>query len=266
MVNQAHRTLGPGLQLQRCLISICENSGMDLIYSLPNAKSTPLMLRAGYRTVSNFIEYVTPLRFGSYLSKRINNNLARGALAFLLDTATRLKLTTLKLRAPTSKRTVVINTFDNRFDELWNRISSRYSMAGEKSSLFLNWRYRDHPLETFHAFCVTGQHDTQRLDGYVVFTSANKRVRITDFAYDSAFLKLSDLLLAFAIHQHRTGVDIISTSLASSPDVHQGFKAAGFYPRGTTNPLVIYTTQPSKIDLPALLQSSWYLVPGDNDT
>jgi hypothetical protein len=61
-----------------------------------------------------------------------------------------------------------IDKFDDRFDDLNVRINSDNKLRFNRSSRFLNWRYKQHPLYRYNTFAATRAGE---LAGYIVVSS-----------------------------------------------------------------------------------------------
>ncbi|WP_018952652.1 GNAT family N-acetyltransferase [Thioalkalivibrio sulfidiphilus] len=265
MVDRKHRSLGPAVQLQRAALDCAAAAQVQLVYGFPNNKSAPIMQRVGYKRVGAMAEWVMPLRTDYYLRKRIPQAWLRRPVALLLDTGLRLRPALLKSAFARHRISVVTDHFDETFDDLWSRIASGYSLIGEKSADFLDWRYRRCPSDRRQAFMVKSA-DAGRLDGYVIFSNCDKRAHIADFAHDGQHLSLDELLLRFTLAQHKAGMDAVSLAMAASADIIGTVERIGFKPRGEMNPLMLFTPPGAGLELQDLLAGPWYLVPGDNDT
>jgi hypothetical protein len=49
-----------------------------------------------------------------------------------------------------------VNSFDDRIDEFWGRVSKDYAFIGERDKAYLNWRYCDPRAEKFTVYQVEG--------------------------------------------------------------------------------------------------------------
>ncbi len=58
-----------------------------------------------------------------------------------------------------------ISSFDQRFDDLWEKVSPEFGLISVRDSQFLNWRFRDCPNREYETFAATVDGE---LSGYVV--------------------------------------------------------------------------------------------------
>lgn len=265
MVDHRHRSLGPSIILQKGILGRLAETGVDVVYAFPNPKSIPMTRRIGYRQVAQRMALVLPLRSETFLRERIPNGGVRKAVAMLIDIALYLRPRLYKPLLTSGCRHFVATSFDNSFDDIWSRIRSGYALIGEKTSAFLNWRYRDSPQGDYAVFGLRTR-DQQAIDGYVVHSRSDQRMHIADFAWDPARISLEELLVRFARWSRTNGAEAVSIALAASPDLVRCFCRAGFHLREAIDPLTVFTPDGQPISIEAGPDhGSWYLVPGDND-
>lgn len=265
MVDHRHRSLGPSIILQKGMLGRLAEAGIEVVYAFPNPKSIPMTRRIGYRQVAQRMALVLPLRAEPFLRERIPHAGARKTAAVLIDVALYLRPRLYKPIPTAGCHHFVATSFDKSFDDIWSRIRSGYALIGEKTSAFLNWRYRDSPQGDYAVFGLrTG--DQQTTDGYVVHSRRDQRMHIADFAWDPARISLEELLIRFARWSRTNGAEAVSIALAASPDLMHRFCRTGFHLREAIDPLTVFTPDGQPIGIETgTAQGSWYLVPGDND-
>jgi len=263
MVDQRHRSLGPSIILQKGILGRLAEAGISVVYAFPNPKSIPMTRRIGYRQVAERVALVLPLRSEPFLRGRIPQAGARRLAALLLDLALYLRPRLFRPIPTTGFVPFTATAFDAAFDDLWSRISTAFSLVGEKTAAFLNWRYRDSPQEQYAVF---GLRNQQGIAGYVVHFQRDRRLYIADFAWDPARISLEELLIRFARWGRSTGAEAVSIALAASPDLLRRWQRAGFHLREVVDPLIVFTPDGQAICIESGPdRGSWYLVPGDND-
>lgn len=263
MVDQRHRSLGPSIFLQKGILGCLAETGIGVVYAFPNPKSVPMTRRIGYRQVAERVALVLPLRSEPFLRERISQAGARKLAALLVDMALYLRPRLFRPVPAAGFRQFTATSFDEAFDDIWSRIRSRFALIGEKTTVFLNWRYRDSPQEQYAVF---GLRNQQGIAGYVVHFQRDQRIHIADFAWDSARISLEELLIRFARWSRSSGVAAVSIALAASPDLIRRWQSAGFLLREVVDPFFVFTPDSEPICIEAGPDcGSWYLVPGDND-
>jgi hypothetical protein len=71
--------------------------------------------------------------------------------------------------------------FDERFDILWKKASKQFNMNGERSSKFLNWRYKQSYLHDYKIFCILD--DGKELVGYIVYSVEDSICFVSDMLF-----------------------------------------------------------------------------------
>lgn len=119
-----------------------------------------------------------------------------------------------------------LSSFDERVDQLWERVNERYPVSLERSRAYLHWRYIEHPVFTYH--CVLVSYQAQPIGCLVLRTEQAGGFRV---------LRIIDLfgtsegvaeLLAYALEYGRDqGVHFLDYFLTSA--VHDtALSRAGF--------------------------------------
>lgn len=91
---------------------------------------------------------------------------------------------------------VPIERFDERFDELWQRLRGVYGLAIERDSRYLNWRYADCPDGEYRGYTVERKG---RLLGWGVFRRRGERLLWGDALFDPTASGAPARLLAHVI-------------------------------------------------------------------
>ena len=155
-------------------------------------------------------------------------------------------------------------SFDARFDELWEKVAGIYSVAIMRNRDYLNWRYSHHPSR--HHRILYAESDGE-LKGYIVLLPG-QLVRIMDLlATDEA---TADFLIrsavAFASRQRRI---VVAARLLEGSHHLKAFRRNGFYlvpeklsPRG-----LLGFWPNSEFEEIELLKDSgnWFMTEGDWD-
>jgi hypothetical protein len=265
MVDQRHRSLGPSIILQKGILGCLGDSGIEVVYGFPNARSIPMTRRIGYRQVAQRMWLVLPLRSETFLRERIPQAAARKAAAMLIDIALWLRPRLYTPVPAPGREHFVATGFDAAFDDIWSRIKSGYLLIGEKTAAFLNWRYRDSPLGEYAVFGLRARN-AQAIDGYVVHSRCEGRMHIADFAWDPARISLEELLVRFARWSLANGAHAVSIALTASPELMHRFTRAGFHLREAIDPLSVFTPDSEPIGIETGTgHADWYMVAGDND-
>ena len=167
---------------------------------------------------------------------------------------------------PVTEEIRVIRQFDDRFTELWNRLSSKFAFAVRRDAQYLNWKYVQPPHVRYHiAALVRGN----RADGYIVYRHAReplgRTTRLVDLLADPADEAGVLALLRWLDREARSAdSDRIRTYIT-----HGGFrrllKKSGYYQTKSSVQLV---AKMNALDVPRTFYDTpdtWHVTLGDAD-
>jgi hypothetical protein len=207
---------------------------------------------------------VRVLNWRNTLKLRIKNSILRAILGF---GASVIFYKPLKNKQTVEGLTIsVIDTFDKRFDELWNHVSNQAQILIVRDSRYLNWRYglKDSIYTVFAA-----QKDS-KICGYVVFQhKAQGEVKagiIFDIIGESESV-LNALMSGVVNECRKHGDDIIYYSSLNNAVYHKALKMSGFMslPFVKGNYFSIYSTSPSFSQDFLSNSQNWLVHLGDTD-
>jgi hypothetical protein len=266
-VTKAHRVGGAAIGIQRALIVASRAGKQTFLLGFPNKKSLPIFNRVGYRVLTDVRAHAKPLRSLFKIKSYISNSLLASAVSVLVDAGLRTADFARFARHAPRYRREIVDRADARFDALWEEARVQQSIAGERSSAFLNWRYSAFQSQRFRFFALTDRRNDQ-LIGFIVFTVRDNKVFIADlFASDLATI-LSPLMLAFSVAMRAQGHDLIFISYAGEPTFGKrleglGFRKGSFRERS----LVVFIDTGANPALAAYVldPKNWLIFDGDMD-
>ena len=207
----------------------------------------------------------------SWLKSKGLPKAAAVAVAPFASAAMRLKDVALvggKLRrrqgSGASYQICVTTEFDDRFDEFWQKLRTRYShrLLAVRSQEALNWHFK-YALADQRAWIVTAENNS-RLLAYAIFYRQDnkdlqlKRLRLIDFqTLDGDTTPLVDMLAWALEHCRNSGIHMLETIglrrdkqelVASLAPYHRQLPAWMFYYRGNSEELRIGLEDPEVWD------------------
>lgn len=261
-VDHDHRLLRPALMLQRAVTQSTAD-GLPMIYALPAKQSAGAIQRVGYQSLGNTKRYVKILRIGPYLNRLVS--LPRpftAALAAIANPILRFA-SSENWRRSRGYSVSEVSTFDARFDELWNTVSTAYPIIGQRTADFLRWRYTHCPLLAYHTLALFTQ-SRDRLLGYAVcHLGQNQHATIIDLLTnnsDDALIELLAATVSFARDKHAAS---LSLAILDSSRFEPSLLALGFHLRLPGHPLMVFPANATP--LPATRLRNWYFTLGDED-
>jgi len=159
-----------------------------------------------------------------------------------------------------------LSDFDDRFDTLWENISSAYPVITRRSSRYLKWRYMDNPMADF---TLLGLFKGHVLKGYMVYTTLEEGGRtsgvIFDFFCGKEDLEVRLLLSDGLLRLLRNGVRSIRCGALPHTQLHHCLVELGFE-KWPISPLINFEVLDDVIDESVLGNlDEWYLSLGDTD-
>lgn len=274
-VTKAHRIAGAALAIQRALAKGSLPAGIQFLYGYPNAKSVVIFKRLGYRVVGESSLWVKPLRSAYKLRERVKNPALLRATSAVVDVGLGSADRALSLfhgavrRARGDHRSYAVLELDRadaRFDDLWQRARAGYSVIGEKSAHYLNWRYTEFTTRRHRFYCLTDRA-TGRLRAYVVYTTRDGTASVEDMFGEDLDTLAKPLLLRLARHLRRQGLSSLVLGYLGPETFGRHLKALGFLNRPHERSMVAYIDPNGPEDVRRLLfdKNAWFMIDGELD-
>jgi len=264
VVDEGHRVLGPALSLQKSAISHCDGERFDILYGFPNKKSEAVLLRAGYKVLGVILSLTKPLKSYYYLKKFINIPVVTKALSKPIDLAMKSLSKETYYKATDEYSFETPSSFDSRFDNLWERVSTHFPIIGERTSSYLNWRFIQSPHKHYEIFAMV-QKKSRDVSGYIAYTIANNKSFIEDLLSLNMDEILESLLSEFLLYQRQKGIDSVTFNCMGPRVLVSKLKKYGFSTRDRESKIMIYAPPDSALGPYLFYKENWYLMPGDND-
>jgi len=264
-VARAHRVGGAALAIQRALMEAALAAGLELLYGYPNAKSVAIFKRIGYRVVGETSTWLKPLRAAYKLREALPWKHAASVAALPIDVGLSLMDHGRRLRARGPSRGALLAGPDERFDALWKLVRTADDIVGEKSSAYLDWRYRQFPTAE-HRFFALLSPDGEQLAGYAVFTVREGKAFVRDLLAGPLPGVAEALLLALGAHLRDQRLDTMSLSYLGPKAFGDRLRSLGFLRRPETRALVVHPAGLSETFRTRLFEpENWFMLDGELD-
>jgi hypothetical protein len=262
-INKHHRGLGPALSLQKKLFLSVKEDNYDVLYGIPNEQSLPILVRAGYKVIGNNLWMNKSIQSHHFLKHYIKSKILIKILSRPLDIIMRFVSRETYYNKPQSFSFHTLNSFDNRFDDLWNRVSEKYTIIGERTSDYLNWKYIENPYRSHDIFVIV-QNETSEILGYIVSHTSQNSVHIVDMLTLNLEEVFDSLLTEFILFQRKKGINAIKAIYFGNNDIVMKLNKYRFF---ITNRQKVIAYKNSELQtLSCMLdESNWYLMKGDDD-
>ena len=261
-VDIQHRNLITALSLQKEIRSKIYDTNFKFIYSLPNEQAKGIFLRLGHRKIGRFTYFIKPLKSEYQNNKHIHSLLRFKIFARVVDIF--IKNFAKEKRYKTTLKYSIITPeyFDDRFDVFWKNVSNHFTIIGERTSFFLNWRYIQSPVKNYKIFCLSDEHND--IIGYIVYYLEDNMCYIRDMLFEPSTEVICSLLADFSRFIRMKGVGSITVDYLGSSLFEKKLREFNFLPIKNETDLLFYS--PDMADNPDLLKKeNWHFFAGDND-
>lgn len=161
-----HRNALAAVKLQRAVVSHVDQSDMALAFGITK-NAVAVLCRAGYRDLGGLSRWIKLFRTEHKLARWISWKWPRRAAAAVVDLGLRLRAAESSRRLPAGWSVLLDPPFDERFEDLWQAASTNFSVATERTSKYLDWRFGRDPQLEYRTLAV--QDSNGRLRGSVVY-------------------------------------------------------------------------------------------------
>lgn len=261
MIDEEWRGKGRFKDLFDHLLEKGREQGFSFTYFFPNQQA----LRATQKNrevievahVPRFVKFYSGFKAAQHLQ---DTRVPRGLAGMLLS------LLLIKNRFGGNTRgTVELCGFDERFDELWERVKGGLNAAVVRDTTYLNWRYAESP-RGYRIFALEGEAG-KKVHGYLVLYREDERglAHIVDFlAEDKNAVK--PLLNRADRAARQEGCWALSCWILDDGQFSSHLKPSGFLRVRAPNILGLVDIQCSEKQREVLSQpGNWYLTIGDSD-
>ena len=264
-VDRRYRIGQLALRLQRAVADNVNQGRLSLVYGLPNPQSEAVARRSGYEVVGPVTRWARALRTFGYVEDRLPSRTLAKIAAGTLDAALWLRWPESRYHRRAEHRVEITDTFDERFDQLWQRAAHQFPIIGQRTADYLNWRFRDAPGAVYRTLCLSDRSD--RLLAYLVYTVRDDVAYVADFLHAddhvanavlAEFIKLMRVQRAKAIVTIFSGAGTVARRLARF----------GFRRRPSSWKIMIHSDA-VRLGIPRyklLDVGNWYLTRADIDT
>jgi hypothetical protein len=260
-IDPKYRTAGPAIQLQRGVLETVRHKSQALVCGVTE-RAVAVMTRVGFRKVGPLERWTKVLHSEHKLQKYLKLPMFAKCAGIGLDFALWGLSPEARRRRQRGWHVEFPEQFDDRFDRLWDRARAQFLIATERSSQFLNWRYRDCCDDKFQTLCLTDAKG--ELAGYVVFSNQGQTVRFSDLL--CARPDDLEILIVEALRHVRTlrpAVQSVSVPYFGNGFLPSVLRRCGFMQRPEQNQLVVWANEES-LPLASLCdRDRWYLTGAD---
>jgi len=262
-IDKKHRTFGPALKLQKEIQLQVKDTEFRFIYGIPNILSKELFLRIGYKEIGKFNRFVkilkTEYKSKRYLHTSLRYKIPSRVIDFLIKNISKEK----RYRKNFKYSVEMPEFFDDRFDKLWKKSSRQFNIIGERTSNFLNWRYKQSTSQDYKIFCIL--ENKKDILGYIVYYFKDNMCHIVDMLFVMSEGAIDALLAKFALFIRDHGIGSISIYYLGNKSIEMRLKKFNFYKVKKEDKNVIIYNPNYKFETNLLDSENWHFLEGDND-
>ena len=256
-IKKRYRSLGPAIKLHKEIIKSSKDFG--LLMAFPNKVGEAMIKMVGFKKNIKIIKSIT------IIEEKIKNPIVfKILLPFVPIADFVLKL--LDYRIDSSKKFTGshVKTFDEKFDEIWEKFRRKFDFVVDRSSDCLNWRYRKSYDKDYNIYVIY-ERDSQKLLGYVIYYIRNNCVYVDDFLWLEESLKLENLLSLFVRMIRKKNIKLIRFIFIDNSPIQKTFKKMRFIRIGSTYPMLYFSLDDSLNQIFPRLIKKAFITSGDRD-
>jgi GNAT superfamily N-acetyltransferase len=253
-VDASQRSVGLALELQRACLEGLSNGGTVFVFDFPSRAMSAIYKRLRIEVNGALIRYAKPLRSDRKLFAAI----PFPPVARVLSAAVNVGLRLGHKRVRITDRWIIAaeeGPYGDEFTQAARQWSSRTGICVARTAEYLNWRYREHPLQQYEMLTA---RQGSRLCGYLIQHSLGEDYSIADLFAEDDETRCALLGQAVRTARRRRIHTLSIPWLAAHPGTLL-LENCGFRPR-ESSPVVL-------LPLPIQRQTSpgedWFLTSGD---
>ncbi|MCP4580781.1 MAG: GNAT family N-acetyltransferase [candidate division Zixibacteria bacterium] len=263
-VAKKHRGHRSAISLQQAVNADYKNTDIEFAYATPNVISEKVGQGAGFKVIGRTVRMVKILKSYGYLKKILRISFLAKLLAEPFDILLKLKSKEKLYKNSDEYACDIVDSYDERFDELWRKAKAQYPVIGERSSEALNWRFAKCSYKNYHTFTLARKQSGELL-GYIVYQEIGKNIQIADcFAVDIG-KNLNPLLSKFILYHRERDIDIITFYYFGNNSIINQVRKYGFVIRADNRSIIVEVDENYPYRDDVLDKNSWHYLDGDND-
>ena len=221
------RVFGPAILLQKALIDLSQKDKLDFTFAFPNAASTGVFKRIGFKEIGAAKCWSRPLISKNKFLKKNINHIASLVFAFFIDTFLRgfdWGYSFLHFRRFIFKVRV---SSDSQFDVFWEKSKKNYKITTVRSSNYLNWRYTDHVKEKYSYFCAYNKDN--ELSGYIIYTIIENVALVADVFTSGINSDFDYLIIEFCRAMRKKEIEAVTLSFLENTELIKRLRKLLFF-------------------------------------
>ena len=155
-----------------------------------------------------------------------------------------------------------VDSFDERFDALWEDVKLSHYVMVRRDHRYLTWRYIANPMEQYR---ILISQDRSSLLGYAVFKRYNNELQVVDLLTKDDVEIGRELVLEVARIARQESLDAVSLWLNVTNPLHRLLERLGFENDSPITYFAGLILRPDVLDERVYDYRNWHLTMGDSD-
>lgn len=227
--------------------------------------------KLGATLVDEIPVFIRVYRLDKYLASKIGNKTLAKIISVPSLAFTRFMYKEKRIRPKDNYIIKEVNSFNEDFDNLWDKLKDSFSLMTPRTSAYLNWRIKDHPTIKYNTFVA---YLGEELLGYIIVRVESKTVNgkltlkvghimdmlaTNDNVLGSIYFKVKEFLKS-------ENIDFILSWAGDSMQYRNLLVDLGFYKTRTNIPFVVKELTGDK-DLEEIItkERNWNVMPIESD-
>jgi len=262
-IDERHRAYGPALKLQREIQSRVNDIGISFIYGVPNDRARTFFLRIGYKEIGKFKRHVKLIKTekvpNEYLPPILQHRIVSKAVDPVISITSKERL----YKKNDKYAVEMPEYFDDRFDTFWQETSKQFTIIGERTTQFLNWRFKQPSGQRYDIFCIVDEN--KGLAGYIVYCMKENICYVVDMLFKSSEEAITSLLTEFTRHIKTKEVGAIVIRYLGNRLLEKKLKEFNFFMTKKEDANVVIYSPSISSESHLLDEKNWHFFIGDSD-
>ena len=223
-----YRRRGVMSALQTHVIAEETQNGIEVFFGFPTDMAYTKDIKLGYLKVDELKKIYRVLHWDNALRNRISCGILRKLISIVVGGISGIVCKKDKLSVDQEIQIYKIDSFDERINNFWDRVSKQINICAVRNNERLNWRYATVPNTKYEIFQA---EKAGIVYGYIVLRYLMRRESRVAVIYDlmAETEEVSQYLLQTAIEESRANdIDYIYWAGISNERYQKAFKERGF--------------------------------------
>jgi len=262
-IEKRYRTLGIALKLRKKAKESVDNGEITAFFSHPNNKMVKIFEKANYPCIGKMLHLVKPLNIDFKMKSIVKYKFISKTLSRILNPFLCLPELFISKNRNYSFELLGNVPFDLEYDVFFSNVSKDYTIIGDRSSEYMNWRYINCPLYQTERIII---RNNEKICGYIIFIQIEKQIHLKDMVCISDDKIIIALIANWIKIIRKRQADYITAVFLQTNPMIKFFKKFTFFTASQESAVFAYVNERTDIYNAWLNNENWYMTIGDRDT